>query len=265
MKTKKLLMLLLTTSIMFGATRVNVFADKQVNLSSEATTEALEETTTETIEDSATDTIEESAIKIIEDVTTEPTMDETTEVATQTTKASKASTKTREIASAKTVSTKQASAKKASYTKTDLRILTAIIYCEAGYESYNGKIAVANVILNRVNSKVFDHVDTVKEVVYDLKRWGRQFSPAYVRTSSGNYTTNGSLLEKALKLYTSKNYTSSHQRAMMEESEKAAIAALEGKNVIGDYLYFNSLVSSTKAMCKKNNKPYTIIGAQIFY
>lgn len=201
MRTKKLLMLLLTTLIMFGATRVNVFAKEQVNLSSETTVER----------------------------------------------------------------TKQVSTKSTSYTKTDLRILTAIIYCEAGYESYQGKLAVGNVILNRVNSNVFDHANTVREVVYDLKRWGRQFSPAYVKTSSGNYTTDGSLLQKALKLYVNKNYTSSLQKDMMEESEKAAIAALEGKNIIGDYLYFNSNVSSTKAMCKKNNKPYTIIGSQIFY
>lgn len=151
------------------------------------------------------------------------------------------------------------------YTEADVRLLTAITYCEAGYEEYKGKIAVANVILNRIESNVFDHVTSIKTAVYDLKRWGRQFSPAYVKTSSGKYTTKGSLLEKALKLYTEGNYTSSYQKAMMEESKRAAIAALEGQNVIGDYLYFNAYIDSTRQTCKKNNKPYKIIGGHIFY
>ena len=152
-----------------------------------------------------------------------------------------------------------------SYNKADVRLLTAITYCEAGYEDYKGKVAVANVILNRVDSDVFDHVTSIRTAVYDLKRWGRQFSPAYVKTPSGNYTTKGSLLEKALKLYTEEEYTSSLQKEMMEECERAAIEALEGKNVIGDYLYFNAHINDTIKTCKKNNKPYTIIGGHIFY
>lgn len=164
-----------------------------------------------------------------------------------------------------TVSNTAKSVAAKSYTQADVRLLTAITYCEAGYEEYKGKVAVANVILNRIESNDFDHVTSIKTAVYDLKRWGRQFSPAYVKTSSGNYTTKGSLLEKALKLYTEGNYTSSLQKAMMKESEKAAIEALEGKNVIGDYLYFNAYIDATRQTCKKNNKPYTIIGGHIFY
>ena len=192
MKTKKLLMLLLTALILISTTRINVFAKESVDINTQTTA-------------------------------------------------------------------------KASYTKTDLRILTAITYCEAGYEGYEAKLGVANVVLNRVDSEVFDHVTTVKEAVYDLKRWGRQFSPAYVKTSSGKYTTKGSLLEAALKLYTSGEYKSDLQERMMKECEKAAIEALEGANNIGDYLYFNANVSATKERCKKNNKPYTVIDSTIFY
>ncbi len=165
---------------------------------------------------------------------------------------------------AKTPMNAEASATK-SYTNSELRLLTAIIYCEAGWESYKGKVAVGNVILNRVESDTFDHVTTIREAVYDLKRWGRQFEPAYILTSSGRYTPKGAPLEKALKLYTYGEYKSEEQRKVMEECKKAAKAVLNGTNVIGDYLYFNSNVASTKAKCVKAKIPYKIIGNHIFF
>ncbi|WP_029503417.1 cell wall hydrolase [Lachnoclostridium phytofermentans] len=152
-----------------------------------------------------------------------------------------------------------------SYTSSELRLLTAIIYCEAGWESYKGKVAVGNVILNRVESNKFDHVTTIREAVYDLKRWGRQFEPVYILTSSGKYTPKGAPFEKALKLYTYGNYKSEEQKKVMEECKKAAKAALNGTNVIGDYLYFNSHIASTKAKCVKAKIPYKIIGNHIFF
>ena len=56
-------------------------------------------------------------------------------------------------------------------TADDLTLLAAIIYCEAGGEPYEGKVAVGNVVLNRVNSAAFP--DTVEAVI----RSPRQFSP----------------------------------------------------------------------------------------
>ncbi|WP_312100274.1 cell wall hydrolase [Lachnoclostridium sp.] len=158
----------------------------------------------------------------------------------------------------------EASAAK-SYTSSDLRLLTAIIYCEAGWESYKGKVAVGNVILNRVDSNLFDHVTTIREAVYDLKRWGRQFEPAYNLTKSGKYTTKGAPLEAALKLYVYGDYKSEEQKKVMAECKKAAKAAMDGTNVIGDYLYFNSYVAATKAKCVKEKIPYKIIGNHIFF
>ncbi len=152
-----------------------------------------------------------------------------------------------------------------SYTSSELRLLTAIIYCEAGWESYKGKVAVGNVILNRVESNTFDHVTTIREAVYDLKRWGRQFEPVYSLTSNGKYTPKGAPLEKALQLYTYGNYKSEEQKQVMEECKKAAKAAWNGTKVIGDYLYFNSYVASTKAKCVKADIPYKIIGKHIFF
>ena len=83
-------------------------------------------------------------------------------------------------------------AKLPSYTKEELMYLSCIIYCEAGSQEKKGKIAVANVIMNRVESKIFDHVTTIKEAIYDCNRWGRQFSPVYVK-SGGKWTTKGSV------------------------------------------------------------------------
>lgn len=248
MRTKKLRMFLLTATMIIGTTGVNVFAEEKIDLTSDiAIEENLEDTSEESVED-----------------TSEERVEDTSEESVEESKEDNAGTD-EEVMEEEAVAVAAMVEEKASYTKTDLRVMTAIIYCEAGYESYDAKLAVGNVIMNRVSSDLFDHVTTVKEVVYDVKRWGRQFSPAFVRNASGKWTTKGSLMENALKLYKSKEYTSKLQKSMMEESEKAAIAALEGTNEIGDYLYFNSNVSTTKAKCKKNNTPYTIIDNMIFY
>ena len=76
-----------------------------------------------------------------------------------------------------------------------------------------------------MESNKFDHVTTIREAVYDLKRWGRQFEPVYILISSGKYTPKGAPFEKALKLYTYGNYKSEEQKKVMEECKKAAKAA----------------------------------------
>lgn len=45
----------------------------------------------------------------------------------------------------------------------DRRMLAAIIYCEARGEIFEGKVAVASVVMNRVHSEVFP--DTIQEVI----------------------------------------------------------------------------------------------------
>jgi len=98
------------------------------------------------------------------------------------------------------------------FTETDLMLLAKITMVEAGYESYEGQLAVANVILNRVKDKRFP--DTIKGVIYA----GKQFPPAH----------NG-LLDK------SKPNAS---------SLRAAKDALNGKNnVEGAVYFFNPKVS----------------------
>lgn len=164
-----------------------------------------------------------------------------------------------------TIENEQAKLPAPSYTKDELMYLSCIIYCEAGSQSKKGKIAVANVIMNRVDSKIFDHVTTIKEAIYDCDRWGRQFSPVYVK-SNGKWTTKGSNYEKVLSMYKSGKYPAKWQKEQMQDCIAAAKEALTGKKVIDSaYLYFNMGVSSGKAKCQKSGKPYTIIDSHIFY
>lgn len=101
--------------------------------------------------------------------------------------------------------------KKKKYSEADLRLLSAIIYCEAGSESYKGKVAVGIVIMNRVKSGSFP--DTVKGVVYQ----SYQFSPV----------RNGSL-DRALDQYDKGRFTSEDEK----ECIQAAKEVLSGKTTI---------------------------------
>lgn len=58
-----------------------------------------------------------------------------------------------------------------SYSKSDLRLMSSIINCEAGIEPYQGKIAVGIVVMNRIKSKSFPN--TLEGVIYQ----SGQFSP----------------------------------------------------------------------------------------
>ena len=126
-----------------------------------------------------------------------------------------------EKAEAKKAAAKKAAAKRKAeaakraeeekYSKNDLRLLSALIYCEANGESYNGKLAVGIVVMNRKRAGAFP--DTVKSVVYQKY----QFGPA----------SNGAL-NNALDQYDNGKFTSSSKK----ECIKAAKAALSGTTSI---------------------------------
>ena len=61
-----------------------------------------------------------------------------------------------------------------NYSETDLYWLSRIIEAEASGESYEGKVATANVIINRKKSSQFPN--TIKGVVFD-NNYGIQFTP----------------------------------------------------------------------------------------
>lgn len=64
--------------------------------------------------------------------------------------------------------------KAGNYNADDLYWLARIISAESRGESLDGKIAVGNVVLNRVASS--DFPDTIYGVIFD-DRWGGQFEP----------------------------------------------------------------------------------------
>jgi len=118
-------------------------------------------------------------------------------------------------------------AQTAAISAEELKLLANIIYCEAGSESYVGKVAVGNVIMNRVKSA--SQPNTITEVVYAKG----QFSPV----------RNGSL-----------------QRALSSDKAdaacyQAAIEALAGAQPVGDKLFFR----------RNNGRSGQVIGHHVFY
>lgn len=182
----------------------------------------------------------------------------TTNTSTKTKTSTKDTKTTTTKTTAKTTTKKEAV--KATYSKKDLRLLACLIYTEAGNQSYNGMVAVGNVVLNRIKSASYGHVDTVSEVIYD-KKWAVQFAVTVKSKKSGQST-----LDKALSLYDSRNFGGANPEAQeksMNKAIKAAKAALEGENVIGDYLCFQNKRSASRI--KKKYPSYKIIGDHIFY
>ena len=122
-------------------------------------------------------------------------------------------------------------------------------------------LAVANVVLNRVKSDVYNHVNTIKEVIYD-KQWAVQFSVTIKSKKTGK-----SMLDKALEAYDNGKFTGSNpaaEKKAMDKAIKAAKAALNGENNIGDYLCFRMNNDGAKRIRVK----YTdnrVLGDHIFY
>ena len=112
---------------------------------------------------------------------------------------------------------------KVDYTPEEFKLLACLVHAEAGNQSYEGKLAVANVVLNRMKSKKYPN--TIEAVIYQPG----QFSVA----KSGS-------LDKQLKNY--ENYSSKSQQLTL----KATKAALSGENNIGNRLYFHAYKAAVK-------------------
>lgn len=96
------------------------------------------------------------------------------------------------------------------YTPDDVYWLSKITTCEAGSGSFEGKVMVANVVINRRASSSFPN--TIKDVIYDTK-FGVQFPPAHKSTMVKANPTTHTIL--------------------------ACKAALNGLDLAPDCLYFN--------------------------
>ena len=113
-----------------------------------------------------------------------------------------------------------------SVSTSDLTLLAALIECEAGGESYAGKLAVGAVVMNRVNSSSFPN--TISGVIYQ----SGQFSPA----------SNGKLSSTI------------NSGSISSSSYTAAQAAINGEDNTGGAKYF-----------RRGSSGGTVIGNQVFY
>lgn len=92
----------------------------------------------------------------------------------------------------------------------ELEVLLKIVEAEAGCEDEDGKLLVANVILNRLNSDKFP--DSVSEIVFQQENGITQFSPV----SDGSYD----------------------RVQISEETVRAVGRALDGEDISEGALYF---------------------------
>ena len=121
------------------------------------------------------------------------------------------------------------------YREDEVYWLARIISAEAGAEPLDGKIAVGNVVLNRVRSEHFPN--TIYGVIFDRK-FGVQFSPV----------ANGTVYKEPTA-----------------ESIIAAKICLEGYTLSEDILYFMNPDIATSSWIS-NNRPVAFrIGNHVFY
>lgn len=123
----------------------------------------------------------------------------------------------------------------APFSADELMWLAKIVSAESAGEENRGKVAVANVILNRVKSP--DFPNTIYGVIFDNK-YGVQFTP----------TANGTIYQTPTT-----------------DSKIAAKRALLGENVSKNCLYFLNPDIATNFWIVNNRKFYKSIGNHDFY
>lgn len=121
------------------------------------------------------------------------------------------------------------------YRQDEVYWLSKIISAEARGEIMNGKVAVGNVILNRVRSNAFPN--TIYGVIFDRKN-GVQFSPV----------ANGTIYNNATS-----------------DSVIAAKMCLEGYSVSTGILYFVNPSVAPNSWASRNRPFYAKIGNHAFY
>lgn len=116
----------------------------------------------------------------------------------------------------------------------DLYLLAAIVYTEAGGESYEGQLAVASVVMNRLANGYWG--GSLSSVIYAPS----QFTGTYSGAFSTALTTGGSAT-----------------------SLQAAQDAMNGANNVGGYMYFRPTWNTPQSVYDSGN--YIQIGNHIFY
>jgi uncharacterized protein YgiM (DUF1202 family) len=114
----------------------------------------------------------------------------------------------------------------------DAYLLACLVSMEAGNEPYEGQLAVANVVLNRLHSGAFG--DSISSVIYASGQF-----PSVTGSVMNGYLQNGPL----------------------PQAQQAANEALSGVNNIGSYKYFINVKYANYA----SYGDYTIIGNHCFH
>ena len=121
-------------------------------------------------------------------------------------------------------------------TDDELYLFATVIYTEAGNQKYEGMLAVANVILNRIEN---GHWGTTLEDVL--------FAPGQFEGAKKEY------IDRAQK------------KGIPDECYKAAKEALGGKNNIGDFIFFRTTSSANRTADYITYTTFYILEDHVFY
>ena len=205
---------------------------EQGNGSGQKSSDEVQETSNGISVKKNTETATKKEVKVVEEVTAGSNSKQTDKTANSKSTNAKIVTKT--VKETKTTKTKKAS--KAAYSKAELRLMSTLIYCEAGGESYAGKKAVGIVVMNRKKSKSFPN--SVKGVIYQKY----QFGPV----------RNGSL-NRALARYDNGSFNSSAEKECIRAAKQALsqekTVTYKGKEInMKNYYIFSGRVSNYRIL-----------------
>ena len=178
-----------------------------------------DETTEEVTEEEITTTEEETTEEVTEVTTTEEVTEEPTTEATTAEPHEQYSGDTRVHAAG-------------GFSEDDVRLLAAIVYAESGCESYEGQVAVANVVLNRLYSGRWG--GTLHDVIY----------APYQFTATDTWA-----------------FSDVYANGAPELTMSAVYDALNGYNNIGGYMSFRP----TWYMDPSELDDCTVIGNHVFF
>ncbi len=156
-----------------------------------------------------------------------------------------------------------------NYSAEDLKYLACVIYCETEPLGYEARVALGNIVLNRVNSTTdWGHVNTIKDVIYDTK-WCRQFDCTAPKKKLGGDT----MMDRAFLIYetVSAGEEGSYQLWQingMTGCIEVAKDVMCGKKAVPDsfvYCRGEKYFMTDIASCKETGRRYLIIEKHIYY
>lgn len=148
---------------------------------------------------------------------------------------------------------KKSKSVKSSFKCTDkeLKMLTCVIYLEAGNQPYKGKLAVGNVVMNRVKNKHFPN--TITKVIYQSAvRNGRTYYQFSLCKPAG-------ALDRAMAIYGKRTGLAAKYE---KDCLKAAKAALKGHTAFDRKYHFFRIYSDSVKQWKPDGER---IAATYFY